>query len=323
MQTPKYTSIDRVFSKFQRDYGINNVSDQAIIEWSGEALEAIGCNRLYQEQVAFIDVANFSCDVPRFLHAIVQVARDTQYEKKESTICPQMLQETVKESEENKENECHCRIYDECGHHVIDPRSYTHHYSFIELNWGFPLFANSNFYRQRFVPIRMTNNTMFDAIGQNSGLAKLFSNHVHGEVRDEYQVVNGDTLKFNFEKGGIALAYLKQQIDESTGYPLIPDEEIYLNAILSYVMLRISKRDFYNGREGAQAKMQLAESDWQWYCKRAKTQQMMPQTVDEYQNLLDQQKRMIWHDKDYYSFFGHTNVPENRNVQSRNFRYRR
>jgi len=53
----KMTSIDRVFSKLARDTG--EAFDEAeVIEWTGEALDAIGSVRMLEEALAFIEVTN-------------------------------------------------------------------------------------------------------------------------------------------------------------------------------------------------------------------------------------------------------------------------
>jgi len=73
-----YTSIDRILSKFQRDYG-GDVETNDLIEWSGEALEAIGTSRTYEEATAFIEVKGHQCPLPNGIHNIIQIARNNRF----------------------------------------------------------------------------------------------------------------------------------------------------------------------------------------------------------------------------------------------------
>ena len=85
----QYTTLDRILSKVYRDLGIEEVSETDIVEWCGEALEAIGAITLYEEAVAFVEIENHQADLPNGLHSIIQVARNNLWTKKEKQeLCP-------------------------------------------------------------------------------------------------------------------------------------------------------------------------------------------------------------------------------------------
>jgi hypothetical protein len=307
----QYTSIDRMFAKVQRDYGID-IHEADIIEWTGEALEAIGTIKLYQENVAFIEVSNWSCELPPFFHAIVQVARDTQFDPsraKMTGLCPKDIDESfIKSSGRNPTTFDPEKVYNPIeicpnGQPMVDYEM-AYYRPFYDLQWEYPQWQNSSI-QNRFVPVRLSTSSMFKGICCDPE-AKQF----HNNWRDEYTIINnGIALRFNFQDGMIALSYLKQRLDEETGYPLVPDSEALTEAIGSYIIKKISTRDFYGKKEGSQNLMQKAEMDWQWHCKRAKSQMMMP-TVDDLQNILEQRHRLIPIQNRYYSFFGKMNTPE-------------
>ena len=58
----QYTTLDRIIAKLYRDLGLEEISETDIVEWSGEALEAIGAITLYEEAVAFIEIENHQAD---------------------------------------------------------------------------------------------------------------------------------------------------------------------------------------------------------------------------------------------------------------------
>ena len=50
MQEINYTTVNRIFSKVSRDLGIDDFSESDVIEWAGEALEAIDAITMLAEK---------------------------------------------------------------------------------------------------------------------------------------------------------------------------------------------------------------------------------------------------------------------------------
>ena len=59
MNNFKYTSINRILDKLRRDLGIDDLSETDVIEWAGEALEAIDAVTQFEDALSFIEVNNF------------------------------------------------------------------------------------------------------------------------------------------------------------------------------------------------------------------------------------------------------------------------
>ena len=129
--------------------------------------------------------------------------------------------------------------------------------------------------------------------------------------RDEYTIVQ-DQLRFNFQTGFIALAYIRQMIDNETGYPMIPDDESARTAITYYLGWKIKEMEAWNHREGAMQLAQIAEQHWLKYIKQFKNKAKMPTGVDQYQNLMEQSNYLIPNHNRYYGFFGKLGTAENR-----------
>ena len=101
---------------------------------------------------------------------------------------------------------------------------------------------------------------------------------------------------------------------DSEGLPMIPDNISFTNAIVAYIILKIMKREFYSGKEGSSNKMQVAEQDWQWYCKQASNKSLIPKGIDELQNLVEQTNYLIPRRNSYHNYFGNLNNREVKNI---------
>jgi hypothetical protein len=329
--TPQYTSIDRIFAKVQRDYAVD-IQENDMIEWTGEALEAIGTIKLYQENVAFIEVSNYQCELPDFFHGIIQIAKDNEFDasQRSSTgLCPKQIVEAFQGCNPTPGRPLTVDNGQRDNTGTFDPDTVynpvnicpdgspgvdydlAYYRPFFDMQWQFPQWQQSGLYNNRFTPVRLATSSLFTALVCHPDNS-MFTN----QWRDEYTIIdNGAGLRFNFQTGMIALSYLKQRVDEETGYPLVPDDEAITEAIGSYIMKKMMTRDFYGRREGSQNLMMKAESDWQWHCRRAKTKIMMP-NIDELQNLLDQRNYLIPRTNRYHGFFGKLNIEERSNFRS-------
>lgn len=258
--TLQYTTIDRIFAKMQRDYG-GIVFESDFIEWAGEALEAIGTHRLYQENVAFIEVSNYQCELPPFLHGIIQIAKDNQWDStnKQSTgLCPKQIQDAFQGcSSSNKvtttvDNGQRDNTMTMNPDEVYNPVNIcpdgspgvdydiAYYRPFFDLQWQFPQWNSSQLHNNRFTPVRLSESSMFNGI-----VCYPEDRQFQNKWRDEYTIIeNGAGLRFNFQEGLIALSYLKQRLDDD-GYPMIPDNSALTNAITMYIIMKLETRNFY------------------------------------------------------------------------------
>lgn len=320
----KYTSIDRIFSKLQRDLGVEEINEGDVIEWSGEALEAIDAHTLYEESVCFIEVINHQCILPAGLHAIIQVARNNMWDGQitgtSSVLCPQaIIDANTTDTSEEKGPTIPVQI--DCKGMPINDYDLAYYRPFFDLQYEYFEWCNSNYYHNNYTPVRLADHSFFDSVvcqENDDNVNGLYSN-----TEDEYTVINeGKALRFSFKEGSVAISYTRQQIDSTTGYPLIPDQFSYVTAVTKYSTLRIMERFWYMGREGYGDKVRKAEADWQWYCKQAGNRAMMPNGVDQLQNILDQRNYLLPRLHRYYGFFGNLgrmekrkyNDPDSRNL---------
>ena len=321
----QFTSIDTIFAKVERDL-TPNFKETDIIEWVGEALAFIGASRYYEEAVAFAEVKNFTCNIPTGSHSIIQLARNNNWTPEIPTcVTPAgIIAETPNVFFQDCSNCGGVQDIDN-GYVVLDGKGtpvleydiayYRPYFDLIGEYYGW---SNSNYFKQSYSPIRLKTNNFFGSL-----VCQLRDNSCYKNSKDEYSVINrGTTLKFSFECGSVAIAYNKQVLDRENGYPMIPDHVSYTTAILAYIGLRMSKKDFFNHRDGAKGVKDDYEADWQWYSKQAGNVEMMPNGIDEHQNLLDQRQYILPRLNEYYSFFGNLAQSENRKYDDPDYRNR-
>lgn len=89
----EYTSVNNILSKFHRDLRGTDINESDAIEWIGEALEFLKVREIQEEDVDFIKVENYECNVPIGLQTITQIAKDNDstFKEEDVTDIPQNL----------------------------------------------------------------------------------------------------------------------------------------------------------------------------------------------------------------------------------------
>lgn len=299
----RYVDMDRIFSKVIRDL-TEDFNERDVIEWTGEALEFIGAVKYYEEAIHFSEVKNHQCKLPLGTHAIIQIARNHCWsESNKMALCPSNLTTTLTDSEEV------FTLFTTSQHGLsLNDEEIPYYKSFFDLRCSFNTWCGSSFYHNCYSTVRLSTNTLFDTLvcrGNNNSSC-------HHSGNDEYTIIRGEVVRFSFKEGHVAIPYLRQVVDSVTGYPMIPDNISYTTAIVKYIDMKMLQKDCRNGREGSCGKADKAEGQWQWYCKQASNVDMMPNGIDEHQNLLDQRSYLLPRQNRYFSFFGNLSKPESR-----------
>jgi hypothetical protein len=300
----KYISINAIFSSLHREIKTYGISDSDIIEWCGEALEAIQSASVYQPAVRFSEVINHQCEMPNHLHVILQLARNNKWIG--SALTPQ---DVITDTTTNPEVGPDIPVALDVNGQPINDYGVAYYRPFFDVLGEYNILGEDQPNYNHFTPIRLANNVFFNTIvAREPNFENLYTT-----CRDEYTIVD-DVLRFSFETGQVAISYLRQKLDCTTNYPMIPDTYSNKTAILKYIIYKLKEIDFYNNRQGSESRLQKAESDWQWYCKQAVNENMMPQTIDEWENLMRQRNYIMPQDNRYYGFFGKLAHTENRNL---------
>lgn len=285
----EYTTVNTIIAKAYRDFRGTDLNESDAIEWIGEALEFLKVPQIQEQAVAFIEVENHEANVPRGLQMVIQIARNNEWTEEtaeEEVIPAETVEEVTAES---------------CD----TPIAYQ---PYFDMQWQYVNWISCGLYRERYTPVRLANHTFFNTL-----VCKEKSPYEnYGE--DEYTIVGltDKKFRFSFETGQIALAYIKNAIDEVTGYPMIPDNVSYTTAITYYIKWKMAERLTWHGREGFARLAQDSERLWLKYARQAKNYMKMPKSLDDFQDLLEQSHYLIPRHRMYYGYFGNLGKEENR-----------
>lgn len=270
----KYVSSSAIISKVIRDLGVTDINKSDMVEWIGEAIQAIGTNGMKEESVMFLEIANHVADLPSEVSEVVKVYRNHKYD---SGDCVLPLEAAV-------EDEHSIEIHDiTCGCDILPDEDLPRWTRRFERRWEYLDWDVSPLRTNRFTPIALSSAILFSGItcdSINEGLPTCSG--------DEYQLQNG-VIKTSFPTGQVAIAYRHTPLD-SDGYPMIPDLYSVQTAITHYISYKLFARMWYQGREGMSDKMQWADREYQFYVKQAKNDTWMLYGIDEHQNMINFRK---------------------------------
>ncbi len=309
----KYASIDRLFRKLKSDYGITDVAEKDVIEWAGEALEGIGAVTAYEQVVGFFEVKNHQVQVPSWLHMIIQIAKNNEWTTDDKKcFCPTDISDISGSCTVSVETEEEVVIVDPCECEDWGLEEYVPDFN---ATYQFGVWTGSNLYKTSYSPVKLANHTFMNSLVCDEDPA------IYDNIYDEYTIVNGEVIRFSFQEGSVAIAYWRQKVDNN-GFPMIPDQYSYMEAIANYIIMKRAKRDFVNQRQGSSTVWKALYQEWLIYCNQAANHAMMPKGVDEHQNLLEQGQHFFPKQKRYYGFFGKLSHPEHRKYNKANRGYK-
>lgn len=299
----KYVSLDTVFSSLARDLKEYSVSDGEVIEWCGRALEATQTESVYEHAIAFCEVKDHQCLVPKHLHVILQIARNNKWFNTGLTPSDVIADIRTVDSVD-------IPVALDAEGTPIHEYELAYYRPYFDILSDYVINGSNQPNWEHFTPVRLANSTFFDTV-----VAKEIDfENIYISCRDEYTIVSEDTLRFSFKEGQVAVSYIRQKMDCDTGFPMIPDSYANKQAIECFVRYKLKEIDFYQNRQGSESRLQKAESDWQWYCKQAVNDNVMPQTIDEWENLMSQRSYIMPETNRYNGFFGKLAYDENRNL---------
>lgn len=303
MQKFQFIKIDSVLAKIKRDLRGLDIGETDAIEWVGEALGFMKIASASKESIAFIEVKNYQAELPQGLHYIIQIARNNNWvSNKDNENCVLEVLEEIPLEEDCKHKISHCHDCDYDNDLIAGP---TLNLYYEYQHWNKYYKSHNNY-----SPVRLSNHSFFNSlVCKNEETDGLYCQGCDGN--SEYTIV-ANQMRFNFEEGFIAIAYVGQMIDEDTGYPMIPDDESAKAAITYYTAWKSKEQECWNHREGACQLANKAENNWLKYIKQFKNKAKMPTGVDQHQNLMEQSKYLLPRQNRYYGFFGNLGRAEER-----------
>jgi len=310
MQKFGYVSTGNILAKYHRDFRGLDVHESDAIEWIGESLGFMKIASAQEEAIAFIEVKNNEAVLPNGLHYIIGIAKDNYWTKEEPTTCASDVVEAICADDCvdcNCADEC---VMVDCNGLRLDGKEFTYYRPYFDLQGEYYGWCNTSYYQERYSPIRLANHSFFNSlVCQDPDVSDIYRK---GSSHEEYTIIENSILRFSFKEGFIAVAYLRQKVEEGTGYPMIPDNEYARSAITYYMTWKTKQRECYMHREGACALADRAQIQWERYIKKFKNFAKMPSGVDQHQNLAEASRYLIPRHNRYYGFFGKLGRMENR-----------
>lgn len=305
----EYTTMNNILGKFHRDFRGLDIHESDAIEWVGDALDYMKIASAMEEAVAFVEVKDFQIDIPNYLHYIIHIARANDWEGED--LCPAEVEAAIEE-DVNCDNDCKINIqFVDCnGVPIFDEEEKSNPRPYFDLQWEYDPWMRSRYYKQKYSPVVLANHSFFNTlVCQDPNFADLYRN---SNLYDEYSPVKAaKKIRFSFETGYVAVAYLRQKMDED-GYPMIPDNKYARQAITYFLLWKIKEREAYLHREGSKQLADDANKKWEDYIKKFKNEAKMPSGAAQYQNLANQSRYLLPRNNKFYGYFGNLGHLENR-----------
>jgi hypothetical protein len=312
MQKFQFVTVDTILAKYSRDFRGLGINTDDAIEWVGEALGFMKIAAASEEAVAFVEVKNYQVEIPKGLHYILQIGRKDNWTREEPASA--IIEGISSKGDENCADcgvDINSLVLVDADGRIIVNQDVDYYRPYFDVKHDYSKWTHSSFKKNNFSPVTLSDASFFNSIvskeQDKKGLYLASSN--------EYTIVQ-DQLRFNFKEGFVSIAYYRQMVDCTTGYPMVPDDESAKAAITYYLGWKTKEREGWNHREGSMQLAQIAEARWLKYIKQFKNKAKMPQGLDQYQKLLEGSFSLLPNHKKYYGYFG---KKSNNNYSNNNY----
>jgi hypothetical protein len=296
----KTTSVERVIAKVMTDLdlkeGDHRISDQ--IEWASEALEKIGAfpsfvNKVTgKDDIPLLTVLNYQVKLPCDFYNLIQCSFSTN---QQGPYYP-MRYGTGNFDSGNPEI-----ITDDSNANIVSDVASTSDLVTLamllyadEVGWpaDSPIPPGHTAYQHALARINADP-------ALRSKLTSILNiktptlpgvNNPMATTRDITYVVTEGYIKMNVEAGYIMMAYQAIPTDNK-GYPMIPDDASFIEAIYWYIVMKLYYPQWVAGQI-RDAVYYDARRSWNYYCKQAYGQGLMPNT-DQLESIKNSWVRLI------------------------------
>lgn len=314
-----FTGVDRIQNKIRREMPGVMLEEIDVVEWAGEALEAMETNKLLHDRVFFCEVRNHMCPKPAGLEYIIQIARNNKWSKAwtPNTVCGYgesynkdgvvidknvLCPAAVIPAEEPKTKDCEYPLQDSYGRIIGDYEPIYYRPTF-DLQYNYDLWAQHPYYHANYTPVYLADHSFFGLVACEE--PEQWQGLYQKGMSDEYKP-DGNVFRFSFKEGSVAIAYFSRRVD-GNGYPLIPDEISHIQAITWYIRWK-----YMEGKADLDARYldraERAFRKWRHYCAQA--QNIATMITPEEGDALARMQRMIPRRYSDRTFFGGLTDPE-------------
>jgi hypothetical protein len=281
----KYTSVKTVIAKVMTDLDLkeetHRISD--FISWIAEAIEKISAFPYFvikatgREGEPLLELKDYQCALPNGCHRLIQLAYADQtngpfYPMRYST---GTFDHTPKKNEEDLDASTTAQVFstNEIVYVAMDLYELSYDDALAKIN------------------SEPTIKSLLMALLAKDSWPRYAVGGGEVETTDYTYVVNGGYIKTNKSTGYLMAVYQAIPLDID-GYPLIPDEATYIEALYWYVTMKLLYPQWKQGTI-RDAVYYEAKRSWNYCCKQAYGNLMMPSTADELESIKNTWLRLI------------------------------
>lgn len=172
-------------------------------------------------------------------------------------------------------------------------------------------FFGSSYFKNAYQPLRISNNSFGGGIYDSDDVHNLYTNAEH-----EAQIMPQGFARVSFREGVVVIGYLSYPLDEC-GDVMIPDDPDYEEALKDYALMRMWERRMNLMEQGAENMYNKYLAQWARRRARVHGNLLLPDTVDESEDIRQMNNRFMPDNRKYYSFFGNLATEEIQNSNGR------
>ena len=304
----KNTSVKRVISKVFTDLNLSEdthrISD--MIEWAGEALEKIGAFPSFTNKVAgkddlpYLVLENYQSLLPHDFHKLIQVSYATT---SNGPFYP------LRYATGSFDWGSTVTVTSDSSDHV-SPESdlITLTMSLYDLTYEEALAKLNSEPATKSLIQRMLTQMEGDSSRSATGTDYIDTTF------DYTYLITPNYIKTNVETGYIMLAYQAVPTD-ADGYPMIPDNQSFLDAIYWYINMKLMYPEWKTGKV-RDAVYYDARRSWNYYCKQAYGEALMP-NKDQIESIKNTWLRLVPEINEHstgFSTMGQRQIVYNNNI---------
>jgi hypothetical protein len=139
-------------------------------------------------------------------------------------------------------------------------------------------------------------------INSSSGINERVDNSTLSNPYTYVVLPNTGYIKTNFRTGYLLISYQAVPVD-SEGYPMIPDDESFEEALYWYINMKLTYPEWKSGRV-RDAVYYDTRNSWNFYRKQAYAVAMMP-NVDQLEAIKNAWVRLVPNINEHDTFFSH------------------
>jgi len=238
----KMETLDRVIDKIVRDLGLqDDIPFGDFVEWFADALLHIGSYPQFEEKSCAIIIDDYEGMLPSDLYKVIRVLKGSSFSQSVSG-----------------------GFYDGTFMKALTPeqiKSLDPYDKYKNLVAGISKIDNNLNYR--------------DLLNILSYNGNLIGNPENTKFTEGDYNINFNKVTTGFRYGIIELQYLAFPVDER-GWPLVPDDVSFRDALFWKVAYHMSMRDPSKLKNPRMQDMEYCRQMWNKYCTQARTSAIMP-----------------------------------------------